>query len=333
MKIAVLGLGVWGFCLARHLALQGHQIVGWTKEEDIAMILRRGDDHPHLHRSCRGLPLTISSSIGEAIEGVDLIVESVSTGGLRTVLQEILRLKGSLPAPLVLTSKGIEQKTFLTTPDLVVDVFSPTCKSLVCMLSGPSFAVEVASHLPTAVVCGAWDLKTAEKVIAAFTSSTFRVYPNADIRGVAIGGALKNIIAIACGIADGLGLGMGARASLVTRGLHEMVKLAVADGSLVQTLYGLSGLGDLYLTCSSSLSRNFRFGQLISTGLSRAAAEKQIGMAVEGAYTCRAAKDLAEKLHVPMPITELVWGIMEGELLPSDAVERLMQRMVKEEHL
>ena len=333
MKVSVLGLGMWGFCLARHLALNGHNVTGWTKEPHIFDALQKGHDHPNLMRSARGLPIRLVTRLEEAIEGTELIVESVTTAGLRPVLQSLHALKDHLEAPLVLTSKGIEQKTHLIPPDVAVEVLGPSCKESIAMLSGPSFAAEVAKQLPTAVVCGSTNPDVCDHVIQTFTSKTFRVYPNPDIRGVALGGALKNIIAISCGVADGLGLGTGAMAALVTRGLHEMVKLAMAESCQPQTLYGLSGLGDLYLTCSSPLSRNFSFGRLMSSGLSRPEAEKKIGMVVEGAYTCVAAKELAAQHKVAMPITEAVFDMLAGTLTATEAVTRLMQRDVKEERL
>lgn len=331
MKISVLGLGMWGFCLARHLAEKGHEVIGWTIEEDLYELLCRGDDHPHLLRSCKGLPIRLVKTIEEACVSTDMIVESVTTKGVRSIVTKLQKIPGALSVPFVLTSKGIEQHTDLTMPD----VFCEVCKEKknLAMLSGPSFAEEVAKHLPTAIVCGGYEQTTCDSVVQAFSSTNFRVYPNLDIRGVAFGGSLKNVVAIACGISEGLGLGVGARASLVTRGLHEMVKLAVADGCQAQTLYGLSGLGDLYLTSSSPKSRNFRFGQLLSMGMSKKEAEKEIGMVVEGAYTCIAAKDLAAKKKVALPIAEAVCNILEGGLSPAEAVTWLMQRMVKNEGL
>jgi len=331
MKVTVLGLGMWGFCLARHLAGNGHDVIAWTIEKDLLERLSRGEDHPFLMRSCQGLPIQLAGSIEEACSSTDMIVESVTTKGLRKVLHAIREVPSALSVPFVLTSKGLEQETFLTTPDVFFDVCGQ--KSLLTMISGPSFAVEVSNHLPTAVVCGAWEQKACDIVVQAFSSSAFRVYPNLDIRGVALGGSLKNVISIACGIADGLGLGVGARAALVTRGLHEMVKFAVADGCRPETLYGLSGLGDLYLTCSSNMSRNFRFGQLLSTGLTKVEAEKQIGMIVEGAYTCAAAKELSHRHNISMPIVAAVSDIVEGKIPASEAVSLLMQRHVKDERL
>lgn len=333
MKIAVLGLGVWGFCLARHLALLGHEVFGWTRDSQLLRSLASGEDHPNLQRSCRGLPLHLLSSLSEAIGCAELVVESVTTGGLRSVLARVRGMWPELAVPLVLTSKGIEQKSFLLPPDVVVDVFGSKALGKVAMLSGPSFAAEVSKGSPAAVVCGCTEPALSEAVSRAFCSNSFRVYPNLDIRGVALGGALKNVVAIACGIAEGLGLGTGARAALVTRGLHEMVKIAVAERCRAQTLYGLSGLGDLYLTCSSTMSRNFRFGQLISTGLARLEAEKQVGMIVEGVYTAMAASGLARKHGVPMPITDVVLEVVEGRLACEEAVDKLMLRHVKEEGL
>ena len=333
MRISVLGLGMWGFCLARHLALNGHTVTGWTKEPHLFELLQQGHDHPNLMRSTKGLSIQLTMDLEEAARNSDLIVESVTTGGLRQVLQSLHALKSHLNTPIVLTSKGIEQKTHLIPPDVVMDIFGPSCMGDVAMLSGPSFAAEVVKELPTAVVCGGTNPEVCERVVQTFSSKTFRVYPNPDIRGVALGGALKNVIAISCGVAEGLGLGTGAMAALVTRGLHEMVKLAAAESCQPQTLYGLSGLGDLFLTCSSPLSRNFSFGRLMSSGLSREEAEKRIGMVVEGAYTCVAAKELGANHKVPMPITEAVFDMLAGTLSASEAVTRLMQRDVKEERL
>jgi len=333
MKVSVLGLGMWGFCLARLLALNGHRVVGWTKEEEVLQKLRNGEDHPTLKRSSRGLSLEYTPSLEEAVKEGEVLVESVTTKGLRQVLGEIKKVFPSLEKPLVLTSKGIEQKSYLSTPLVVSSVFGEEAKKEVALISGPSFASEVAQELPTAVVCGAWDQDLCSRVIDMFSSKTFRVYPNKDICGVALGGALKNVVAIACGIARGLHLGVGANAALITRGLHEMVKLVSSQGCDWKTVYGLSGLGDLYLTCSSSESRNFRFGKLLSTGLSLKEAEKQVGMVVEGAYTCRAAVEIAQKQGLVMPIAEAVFDILEGTLSVKDCVDRLMLRSVKEEHL
>ncbi len=333
-RVGILGLGAWGFCLARHLALNGHDVIGWSRDEAVLTTLKSGGDHPHLERSLRGLSICLTSNISEVFQGVDCLVESVTTSGLREVMGLLQSSGYSITqAPLVITSKGVERTTHHMPPEIIQAIFGKEALLQVAMLSGPSFAQEVAQGLPTAVVCGSVNLEVAQLVSTLFSNTTFRVYPNEDIIGVSIGGALKNVIAIACGIADGLNLGTGARASLVTRGLHEMVKLAHHMKATTQTLYGLSGLGDLYLTCSSPLSRNFRFGRLLSEGVSKNDAEKLIGMVIEGASTAIAAFELSQQYDISMPITTAVYNVIHGTVTAKDAVNMLMQRLVKEEKL
>lgn len=332
MKIAVCGLGTWGFCLARHLALLGHKVTGWDYNSELCKKLQKGEDHPHLFHSLRGLDLTITNTIEENISSAELIVESVTMKGMRSLfssLKPILRPH----VPVVLTSKGIEQKSHMLGPQIAQDVMGSTFLNQVGVLSGPSFAEEVANKKPTAVSLGVQNKALHAPILTAFASSYFRVYPNKDMLGVSFGGAMKNVIAVACGVAQGLKLGSGASAALVTRGLHEMVKLAIPFGCHTETLYGLSGLGDLYLTCSSSMSRNFRFGNLLSEGLGKEEAEKNIGMVVEGANTCFAALEAALQYKVQMPITECVVKLINKEITPESVVEILMTRHVKEEHL
>lgn len=330
MKISVFGLGAWGFCLARHLALLGHDVVGWDYNTDLCRKLQKGEDHPHIFHSLRGLPLTIATSVEEAVASADLLVESVTMKGMRSLFQKLITIR---QVPIVLTSKGIEQKTDMLAPHIAQDVFGPSILDQIAVLSGPSFALEVANKKPTAVSLGLNNVDLQTLVIQAFSAPWFRVYPNNDIIGVAFGGAMKNVIAIACGVAQGLGLGCGAAAALVTRGLHEMMKLSIPFGCQPQTLYGLSGLGDLYLTCSSPMSRNYRFGKLLSEGLGQEEAEKNIGMVVEGANTCFGALETAEKHHISIPITETVVQLIQKKISPQEAVESLMNRSVKEERM
>ena len=332
MKIAVFGLGAWGFCLARHLALLGNDVMGWDYNSKLCHALQKGEDHPHLFHSLRGLSFTICGSVEEALSSADLIVESVTMKGIRSLFE---RLKTTLdkPIPIVITSKGIEQKTHMIAPHVAQDVLGEHILEHIAVLSGPSFAQEVANKKPTAVSLGLHNTHLQTPILKAFSAPWFRVYPNSDMVGVAFGGAMKNVIAIACGTAQGLGLGCGASAALVTRGLHEIMKLSIPFGCQRQTLYGLSGLGDLYLTCSSPMSRNFRFGQLLSEGLGKEEAEKNIGMVVEGANTCFAALDAAEKHQISLPITETVVKLIRKELSPQVAVETLMSRSIKEESL
>jgi glycerol-3-phosphate dehydrogenase (NAD(P)+) len=233
----------------------------------------------------------------------------------------------------VITSKGIEQNSGEILPEVAVDVLGENFRPLVGMLSGPSFAAEVIRGLPTSVVASAYNPDDIHLIAEAFTNATFRVYPNHDVKGVAYGGALKNIIAIACGMSDAMGLGNSSKAALITRGLHEIRKLSVAHGCKAETLNGLSGLGDLCLTCSSTLSRNYRFGQLLAQGTSPQDSFNQIKMVVEGAYTAVSALQLSKKSQIAMPITETIYKIIYQGMQPSEAVSSLMQRTVKEEHL
>jgi glycerol-3-phosphate dehydrogenase (NAD(P)+) len=261
-----------------------------------------------------------------------VLVESVTSAGLRPVFEKV-KTFGVPTCPIVLTSKGIEQNSGLILPEVVVQVLGDRIRSQVAFLSGPSFAQEVINGLPTSVVGSAYDFQVMMKVCETFTTPTFRVYPNADLLGVAYGGALKNIIAIACGVAEGLALGNSCRAALMTRGLHEIRKLAVAQGCRPETINGLSGMGDLFLTCSSLMSRNFRFGHLLAQGLTQKQAQEKIGMVVEGVYTCVSALQVAKQLNIPLPISEAVYKIVYENMDLAKVVQYLMQRSIKEEHL
>jgi glycerol-3-phosphate dehydrogenase (NAD(P)+) len=332
MKIGYLGAGTWGFCLASLLASKGHQVVSWTKNPELAKRLNSGQGHPYLpkHQALKNMHFTCD--LGEALHNAEILVESVTAAGLRSVLQSVYQLK--IPdCPIVITSKGIEQNSCLILPEVALEVFGEKVRSQVAFLSGPSYAEEVIRGLPTSVVGTAFDYDVMLKICDIFTTNSFRVYPNIDIYGVAYGGALKNIIAIACGISEGLSLGYSSKAALMTRGLHEIRKLAVARGCKPETLNGLSGMGDICLTCGSLVSRNCHFGYLIAQGMTPKQAEEKIEMVVEGAYTCVSALQISKQLNVPMPITETVYQIIYKKMRPIDAVRALMQRTIKEEHL
>ena len=330
MKIGYLGAGCWGFCLARILASKGLNVVSWTTKPDLAEILNRTQKHPFLPQSDLPGYVHVTTQLDEVLDQADLIVESVTSAGLRPVLEKLKAFQMS-PIPLVITSKGIEQNSGLILPDVALQVLGENRRELVGIISGPGYAEEVILGLPTSVVASAFDPDIMMMICDTFTTNTFRVYPNVDINGVAYGGALKNIIAIACGISEGLALGSSAKAALITRGLHEIRKLATARGCRVETLNGLSGMGDLCMTCSSTISRNFRFGLLLAKGLSPSESESQIKTVVEGAYTCVSALQLSKQLDIPMPITETVYNIIYENLSPREAVKLLMNRPIKEE--
>lgn len=331
-KIAVLGMGSWGFCLASLLATKGYKTTSWTTRQSLVSQLQNTQTHPLFpnYRLCGDMSFT--TDLSEALEGAEMIVESVTSAGLRQVFEQIKAI-GVPKCPIVVTSKGIEQNSGLILPNAIIETLGEEVRPNVGLLTGPSFAEEVIRGLPTSVVGTAFNPETMQLICEAFTTQNFRVYPNADIYGAAYGGALKNVIAIACGISDGLQLGASSRAALMTRGLHEARKLITALGYNPNTLNGLSGLGDFVLTCNSPISRNFRYGMLLAQGLKPQDAEKKIAMVVEGVYTCISALQLSKKHHVAMPISEAVEMIVVGMIKPQEAVQALMQRTIKEESL
>lgn len=332
MKIGYLGAGTWGFCLASLLAGNGHEVILWTANPEFAKLLSKKREHPKLPHYKAHDNVTITSDLAEALEGAEMIAESVTANGIRPTFEQVLALGGG-ECPIVLTSKGIEQNSGLLLPEVVLDVMGDNYRQFVGVLSGPSHAEEVIQKLPTSIVCSAFEKKVMHQIHDAFLTPFFRIYPNADINGVVFGGAMKNIIAIACGVSDGLGFGDNTKAALMTRGLHEMRKLSPVKGCNPETLNGLSGMGDLCVTCMSKLSRNYKFGRLIAEGLDPEAAKEKIGMVVEGIYTCVSARQLGQKFHVPLPITQAIYSILYENLNPRDAVKNLLQRAIKEEHL
>lgn len=332
MKIGYLGAGTWGFCLASLLASKGHEVVLWTKDSEFAKLLTKKREHPKLPGYKAEESVVFTSDLSEALTGIDFLVESVTSMGIRPVFEKIAGL-GSPRCPIIITSKGIEQNSCLLLPEVVVDVLGMPYRKFVGCLSGPSHAEEVVAKLPTSVVCSAYEPALMTRIHELFSTPFFRIYPNGDINGVAFGGAMKNIIAIASGISDGLGFGDNTKAALMTRGLHEIRKLSVTKGAKSETLTGLAGLGDLCVTCLSKLSRNYKFGHFIAEGLTPEAAKEKVGMVVEGTYTCVSALQLAEQAHIDVPITQAVYSILYENLNPREAVKNLLQRAIKEEHL
>ncbi len=331
-KIAYLGAGTWGFAIASLIANNGYSVSVWTRRKEFADQLEKTRVHPKLADARAPDNIHFTSDLAEALDGCDVIVESVTSSGIRPVFTEVIRL-GKIQCPVILTSKGIEQKSGLLLPEVISELMGVKESPLIGCLSGPSHAEEVVCELPTSVVCSAYDASVMKKILELFTSPKFRVYPNSDLKGVCFGGAMKNIMAIACGIADGLGCGDNTKAALMTRGLHEIRKLCVVKDCKPETLNGLSGLGDLCVTCLSTHSRNYRYGRLIAEGFSPEGARQKIGMAVEGVYTCVSALQLGRKHGIPIPITEATYAIIYEGMHPKEAVQSLLQRAIKEEHL
>jgi glycerol-3-phosphate dehydrogenase (NAD(P)+) len=331
-NIGYLGSGTWGFCLASLLALQGYNVTLWSRSKDFSDVLQRTRQHPKLGNHPAPPSLVFTDDLEETVKNADVLIESVTSAGIRPLFEKILQMRPEL-CPVVLTSKGIEQNTGLLLPEVLCQMLGQEDSPLVGALSGPSHAEEVVKNLPTSVVCTSYSTDITMLILQLFTTPIFRVYPNSDIMGVSFGGAMKNIIAIACGIADGLGFGDNTKAALMTRGLHEIRKLSVTKGCKMETLNGLSGMGDLCVTCLSKHSRNYRFGKLIAEGYTAKQAKEKIGMAVEGVYTSVSALQLAKKHAIAVPITEAIYAILYEGLNPKDAVKALLQRAIKEEHL
>ncbi|HPE85180.1 MAG: NAD(P)-dependent glycerol-3-phosphate dehydrogenase [Chlamydiia bacterium] len=330
-KVAYLGAGAWGYTLANLLASNGFAVTQWDINTTLTDTLQKTRIHPKMSDFKAQGTMLFTSDFHQALEGADLIVESVTSQGMRPVFERLK--KENVTVPIVLTSKGIEQNTGLLLSEVALEVLGDEHKQQVVCLSGPSLAIEVMRKMPTSVVCSSYNPDAMKVVIDAFTTDYFRVYPNSDMPGVSFGGAVKNIIAIACGIADGLGFGDNTKAALMTRGLHEIRKLAVVKGCNAETINGLSGMGDLCVTCLSTHSRNYKFGNFIAEGLTPEQAKEKVGMVVEGAYTCVSALQLGKKHGISLPITEAVYRVLNEGLDPKEAVKQLLTRTVKQEHL
>lgn len=332
MKIGYLGSGVWGFALSALLAANGHDVLLWSSKPELTARLKKERKHPKLPAIPLDDRLQFTDDLEEALNGADYVIESVTANGLRPTLQKILD-RGGIECPFIITSKGIEQKTLLLLPEVAVDVLGEAYRERIGCLTGPSLADEVINQIPTSVVSASYNNELKLEIRDLFNSLYFRVYPNNDIHGASFGGAMKNIMAIACGISDGLGFGANTKAAIMTRGLHEMRKLSVSKECSPETLNGLSGMGDLCTTCLSTLSRNYMFGWHLAKGLNPYEAKEKIGMAIEGIYTCISARELAKKFGIQAPITQGVYSIIYENIDPLDAVRALLQRAIKEEHL
>ncbi|HYG67837.1 MAG TPA: NAD(P)H-dependent glycerol-3-phosphate dehydrogenase [Anaeromyxobacteraceae bacterium] len=331
MRCSVLGAGSWGTALAGLLAGKGYTVTAWDKDTGVL------EDLEKRHRNERYLPglalpptLHASGDMSRALAGADLVVIAVPSPAVRPVAIEAKRHVHA-GTPIVCVAKGIEVESLMTMSEVLEDVLPVPMHPYVAVLSGPSFAKEVAKGLPTAVTVAARWERVAKNVQEAFHTKTFRPYTSGDVVGAEIGGCVKNVVAIAAGMADGLGFGANALAALITRGLAEISRLAVRKGGNPLTLSGLAGLGDLVLTCSSDLSRNRTVGRGLAAGKTAAEVQKELGQVAEGVVNTRSVRDLARKLGVDMPITETMYRVIYEGLPPRDAVTALMMRETKPE--
>ena len=330
-EIGVVGAGSWGTALAKHLAEKGFAIDLWAFEKEVKEQIENTRENKYFLQGFT-LPENIhpSNDLERVVSGKDLILVVVPSHCMREVAQNMKRFV-SEQSIVVSASKGIENKTHLTMTDILKEKFDFMHGKNFAVLSGPSFAKEVADQAPTVVAAASSDLKTAERVQKIFSGPTFRVYVNTDTAGVEIGGAVKNVIAIAAGICDGMALGYNARAALITRGLAEMKRLGTKLGADPLTLAGLAGVGDLMLTCTGELSRNYTVGKKIGKGEKIEAIISEMRMVAEGVKTTKSVYNLSRKLGVDLPICNEVYYVLFEDLDVNLTIKRLMNRDLKHE--
>ena len=328
-KISIIGAGSWGTALARLLAVNGHDVVMWSIVEDEIRMLQ--ENHEHLTK-LPGVKLSddivFTTDMECAVKGKDILVLAVPSPYTRSTSRTMAPYvsEGQI---IVSVAKGIEESTLKVLADVIKEEIPQADVAVLC---GPSHAEEVGRGIPTTVVAGAKTRKTAEYIQNVFMNKVFRVYTSPDMMGMELGGALKNVIALAAGIADGLGCGDNTKAALITRGIAEMSRLGVAMGGHIETFNGLTGIGDLIVTCASRHSRNRKAGYLIGQGKTMQEAMDEVKMVVEGVYSAKAAKILAEKYHIDMPIVEEVNQVLFEGKSAKEAMTDLMLRDKKIEH-
>lgn len=322
--IAIIGSGSWGVAIAIHLAKLGHKVKLWAfSEDDMKTIVEK--------RECKFLPnikipdsVEVTLDYKEAIEGTDMIIHVTPSKFVRENVQKYKKYVTN--QPIIMCSKGFELST-LYTLDEVVEEELPNSK--IAVLSGPSHAEEVSIGIPTALVVASKDDELINLIQTTFSSPTLRLYASHDVKGVELGGSLKNIIAFCAGISKALNLGDNTFAALITRGLVEITRLGVKMGGEKETFYGLTGLGDLVVTCGSEHSRNRKAGMLIGSGKTLEETKKEVGMTIESIDNIEVAHRLAKKYNVEMPIVETVYDVLYNGLNPSEAVHTLMTRKLK----
>jgi glycerol-3-phosphate dehydrogenase (NAD(P)+) len=325
-RVAVLGAGAWGTALAKHLSDKGEKVVLYARRRDISEeIAKTRENRRYLPGALLAPELEVTADLGQAVTGADLVVIAVPSHAVRGVLREIASV---LPegAVIVNATKGIENDSLMLMGEVVADVLGPAAAGRFSVLSGPSFAKEVALGLPTAIVVASSSSEVAHDVQQRFAGERMRVYTSDDPIGVELGGALKNVIAIASGACEGLGYGHNSRAALITRGLAEIVRLAMAKGGSALTLAGLAGLGDLVLTCTGELSRNRTVGFELGKGRTLPDVLAGLGHVAEGVRTAKSAHDLGRKCGVDMPITAEVYRVLYEGKSPKQAVLDLLAR-------
>ena len=329
----MLGAGSWGTALALVLVKNGFQVFLWdafsehTEAEHLQRLIKERCNKQYLPDHPFPDQLQPSADLEGLLEAVEDILLVIPCEGIRDVMQRIAGFT-SKKFRVCIASKGLEPETHNLNHRLVKNYLKD---AEIAVLSGPSFAAEVAAELPTAVTVAAEDLATAKYFSDRFHNEVFRIYTHDDIVGVQVGGAVKNVMAIAAGIADGLGFGANTRAALITRGLAEITRLGTAMGGRLETFMGLAGLGDLVLTCTDNQSRNRRLGLALAKGKSLDEIRREIGQAIEGARTAAAVRSLTSEYGIEMPISEQIYLVLNGDQTPRNAVQELLAREPKAE--
>ena len=328
-NVGVLGAGSWGTALSVLLSDNGHQVTVWSIDENEVKMLNEKREH-ELKLPGVKLPddMVITGDLEQTVKGKDFLVLAVPSPFTRSTARKMSAFVADGQI-IVDVAKGIEESTLMT---LSRQIEQEIPQADVAVLSGPSHAEEVGRRLPTTCVIGAKTKKTAEYLQSMFISNVFRVYTSPDILGIELGGSLKNVIALAAGIADGLGYGDNTKAALITRGIAEIARLGVKMGGKIETFTGLTGIGDLIVTCASVHSRNRKAGYLIGQGMSMQESMDEVKMVVEGVYSAKAAAKLAEKYDVSMPIVDEVNAVLFDGKSPADAVNDLMMRESRSEN-
>jgi len=327
-KISVLGAGSWGTALALLLYNNGHEVTLWSAlADEVAMLCEKREHESKLPGVRLPEKMEITADLGKSLSDPDVAVLAVPSPFTRSTAHQMAPFTrdGQI---IVNVAKGVEEQTLMTLSEIISEEIP---QADVCVLSGPSHAEEVGKGIPTTCVLSAGKRETAEYLQGIFMSLVFRVYTTPDILGVELGGALKNVIALAAGTADGLGYGDNTKAALITRGIAEIARLGTKMGARIETFYGLSGIGDLIVTCASVHSRNRKAGYLMGKGYTMKEAMDEVKMVVEGVYSAKAAKSLAEKYQVEMPIIEEVNKVLFEDKPAAEAVQDLMLRDKKVE--
>ncbi len=330
VKATVVGSGAWGTALALVLTQKGHDVTIWSFEEDVAASINAGEGNRYLDGVELPAGLKAETDLARAITGASVVVSATPSQFVRSVMGAAAEHIAP-DALLVSASKGIELGSLLRMDEVLDDVLPASVMERFCVLSGPSFAAEVARGAPTAVVIAGRDEAAAVEARDVFLTSSFRVYTGSDVIGVELGGALKNVVALAAGVTAGLGYGHNTLAALITRGLAEITRFGVAAGADKATFYGLAGIGDLVLTCTGSLSRNRTVGYRLGSGEKLADILADMSAVAEGVKAAEAVREMARRHEVEMPIMEQMYLIVHEGKAPSEALRALMSREPKAE--